>query len=272
LIWLSISLSQRPSQGWGRLLFNPCGVFTIDERNKIRDWILDAGLRDDRISGGAVTGSGALNAEDAWSDVDVAFGVKAEADANAILSDWTVRLQHEVGLLHHFDLQAGSAVYRVYLLPKGLELDVGLWPAAQFGAAGEKFRSVFGQTAEITSPSSVSLDHLIGLCWHHALHAHAAIARSKPWEAEYYVSALRDHALEIACLRYGLPAIYARGTDDLPREVTRPFETGLARSLETEELQRALEETTGAFLDEVSRSKPELSTALSSVIREILRQ
>ena len=76
-------------------------------------------------------------------------------------------------------------------------------------------------------------DQLVGLCWHHVLHADAAIARGRGWQAEFYISALRDHAMELACARLGLPAIYARGVDKLPTEILTTFEAALVRALST---------------------------------------
>src|SRR5439155_2330539 len=49
----------------------------------------------------------------------------------------------------------------------------------------------------------------------YALHARACIERGRVWQAEHYVGAVRDHALSLACLRQGLPAVQARGYDDL---------------------------------------------------------
>jgi hypothetical protein len=235
-------------------------LFTSEERSQVRDWMLHVAQQDSRITGGALTGSMANRTEDRWSDIDVAFGVAAGVELDVVLGDLTREVKRRFSPIHHFDLQSGVAIYRVFLLPKGLELDVGLWPASQFGSIGEKFRLVFGHSAEnAAAPASATPDHLIELCWHHTLHARAAIERAKPWEAEYYISALRDRSFEIACLRLGLPAIYARGTDKLPYAIKASCEEGLVRSFEANELRRALKSATKAFLHEVAETKPELT-------------
>jgi len=82
---------------------------------------------------------------------------------------------------------------------------------------------------------------VIGLSWHHTLHARVCIERDRPWQAEYWISGLRDHALTLACLRLGLPAAYAKGADAVPREVTAGLEAALVRSLAKDDLWRALE-------------------------------
>ncbi len=221
-----------------------------------------------RLTGGAITGSAATHTEDGWSDVDVAFGVSPDVKLDAVLADWTALVERELGLLHYFDLRAGPAIYRVFLLPNGLELDIGLWPAAQFGPTGEKFNLIFGKSGDNVARPSVSQDHLIGLCWHHALHADTSIERAKFWEAEYYISALRDHTLELACLRLKLPAAYARGLDKLPDSIKAQNVRSLVRSLEIGELRRALKCATNAFLDEAALDKPELAESLRRVVEQ----
>ncbi len=58
---------------------------------------------------------------------------------------------------------------------------------------------------------------------HHAVRARYAIERGRLWQAEYWTSAVRDHALMLACKRLGLEAGLGRGFDALPSSyVTRP--------------------------------------------------
>ena len=54
------------------------GVFTVDERNRIRDRILEIANSDERIVAGAVVGSLATGEGDRWSDLDLTFGVIPE--------------------------------------------------------------------------------------------------------------------------------------------------------------------------------------------------
>jgi len=242
-------------------------MFTPQSRELVRERLFGIARGDARITSGAVTGSMANESEDDRSDVDLAFGVAAGVDPEAVLRDWTNRVTDELGAVHHFDLRAGCAIYRVFLLADGLEVDIGLWPAGEFGATGPKFRLVFGESIQRPPAAPPSVEHLIGLCWHHVLHARAAIERSKLWEAEYYISALRDHLLELACIRRGLPAVHARGVDDLPKEITAPYERALVRSLDPAELRRALNEAAKAFMRELDETRPDLAVRVGPVVR-----
>ena len=86
-------------------------------------------------------------------------------------------------------------------------------PAARFRPAGPRFRLLFGETrgAAETPEPPVAGGELFGWGVVYALHARACIERGRLWQAEHYVGAVRDHALSLACLREGRPAVQARG-------------------------------------------------------------
>jgi hypothetical protein len=110
---------------------------------------------------------------------------------------------------------------------------------------------------------------LIGLAWHHVLHARSWIERRRPWQAEYCISGIRDQTLALACLRLGEPAAYAKGADALPAAVTARLEDALVRSLAPEELGRALRAAATGLLAELSRTDPVQAGRLERPIAEL---
>ena len=67
------------------------------------------------------------------------------------------------------------------------------------------------------NPKPPAADDLFGWGVIYALHARICIERGRVWQAEHYVGAVRDHALSLACLREGVPAVQAtRGSECLP--------------------------------------------------------
>ena len=92
-------------------------MFTTDQRARVRERVLELARADARISGGAITGSAAVEGEDRWSDIDLSFGVIDDVEPEAVLDDWTEKLGGELGVLHHWDLRSGPTIYRVFLLP-----------------------------------------------------------------------------------------------------------------------------------------------------------
>jgi hypothetical protein len=244
-------------------------VFTSDDRDAVRRQLLGLAEDDPRITGAAVTGSAADGREDRWSDIDLFFGVADHVALDAVVSDWSGYLYGELGALHHFELKVPAGVYRAFLLPSCLEVDLGFAPADQFGPVGPHFRAVFGEAVRTPPATGPDPGHLIGLAWHHVLHARSCIERHRPWQAEYWISGIRDQTLALACLRLGQPAHYAKGADALPVAVTGDLEDALVRSLAPKELRRALRVTATRLLLELSATDPVQARRLKGPIREL---
>src|SRR5947209_2935974 len=123
-------------------------MFTAEERNDVRDRLLRLARDDGRVTGAAITGSGGGGTEDRWSDIDLFFGVADGIELQTVRDDWTGILYRDHEALHHFDVHADPAIYRAFLLPNCLEVDLGFTPAADFGARRPSFRLVFCQPVE----------------------------------------------------------------------------------------------------------------------------
>jgi hypothetical protein len=215
-------------------------MFSMSDRDRIRDRVLQLAASDARVVAGAVVGSLALSEGDRWSDLDLTFAVADNLPMLEVLEDWTRRLVVEFGAAHLFDLPSGASIYRVFLLPGCLQFDLSFTPASKFGANGPKFRMLFGNSVEKPYAQPPSAHELFGYAVHHALRARFCIERGRYWQAEYWVSGTRDYALSLACRRRGLPANEGRGYDELPAGVRNAFTSALATSLERDELLRAL--------------------------------
>src|SRR5437867_9324612 len=124
-------------------------MFTAQDRERIRSELLEAARVDERLTGGAVTGSAVAGQEDAWSDIDLGFGVGDAAQMREVLSDWTSRMYDRYQALHHFDVTVGTWVYRVFLLSSTLQVDLAFVPAEDFGARAPTLRLVFGRAAQL---------------------------------------------------------------------------------------------------------------------------
>ena len=242
--------------------------FTVEQRDRARDRILELARADRRVVAGAMVGSLAAGPGDAWSDLDLTFGLADGVSPAAILAEWTPVLERELSAAHLFDVPFQSSLYRVYLLPGHLQVDVSFTPAADFGALTPKFKLLFGEAVTRTHVTPPAARHLFGEAVHHAVRARVCIERGRRWEAEHWIGELRDHALALACLRRGLEARHARGFDALPAEVDEPMRQALVRSLDREELLRALGVAIAELLRE-SGDAGELATQLAAPLREL---
>jgi hypothetical protein len=228
-------------------------VFTVVQRDALRERLLRLAEEDERVVAGAAVGSLAVDDGDRFSDLDLTFGIAGQVPVGDVLNDWTRTLVDELDAVHLAELERGPTTYRVFLLPEALQVDLSMTPAAQFRPAGPRFRLLFGETAEgdaeapkpsvageLFIPTPAAAADLFGWGVIYALHARACIERGRVWQAEHYVGAVRDHALSLACLRQGLPAVQARGYDDLSADTLARFDDAHVGAVERDALRRAL--------------------------------
>ncbi len=217
-------------------------MFSVEERDALRERVLRLAEEDARVVAGAAVGSLAVDGGDRFSDLDLTFGIVEDVPVASVLDEWTRTLVSELDAVHLTDLERGPTTYRVFLLPDALQFDLSMTPATQFRPAGPRFRLLFGETAagdaEFSKPPVA--EDLFGWGVIYALHARACIERGRVWQAEHYVGAARDHALSLACLREGKRAVQARGYDDLSAETLALFEDAHVGALTPDALRTAL--------------------------------
>jgi hypothetical protein len=241
-------------------------MFTIEQRDALRDRVRRLAQEDERVVAGAAVGSLALGGGDRFSDLDLTFGVADHVRVADTLDDWTRTLGDESGAIHLADLERGTTIYRVFLLPNALQFDLSMTPAAQFRPAGPRFRLLFGEIAAdeaeastpvggLFIPTPIVAGDLFGWGVIYALHARACIERGRLWQAEHYIGAARDHALSLACLREGLPAMQARGYDDLPAETLAQFADAHVGATEPGALRAALAAAVRALMHEGAEAR-----------------
>lgn len=244
-------------------------MFAPEERAQLRSDLLEFAAGDGRISGAAITGSAATDGEDRWSDIDLAFGVADAAQLPNVLSDWTDRMYDRHSALHHVDVKSGAWIYRVFLLPSTLQVDLAFVPGTEFRALAPSFRLVSGKVNEPRHSTPPQPSDIIGLGWLYALHARSCIARRKLWQAEFMISGIRDHALALACIRHGLSVAHGRGIDQLPNSVTVQFESSLVRELDTAELLRAFAVAMSGLFREIRIVDAELAGRLQQTLTHL---
>jgi hypothetical protein len=254
-------------------------VFTVEQRDALRERVVRLAREDKRVVAGALVGSLAVeDGGDRYSDLDLTFAVGGDASVAAVLEDWTQILAGELHAVTLVDLERGPTTYRVFLLPDALQFDLSMTSADQFRPAGPRFRLLFGETApgEALAPRTagslfiatpVVAADIFGWGVIYALHARACIERRRLWQAEHYVSAVRDHGLSLACLREGVTAVQARGYDDLSVATLAHFEGTLAGALQPAALRAVLAASVAALLDEGA----EAGLPQANAVREVLR-
>jgi hypothetical protein len=245
-------------------------MFTVKDRERVRERVFEMAAEDARVVASAVVGSLAVSEGDRWSDLDLTFAVADNVELRDVLADWTGTLVQEFDAAHLFDLSAGASVYRVFLLPGCLQFDLSFTPASQFGANGPKFKLLSGAAVEKPQIQPTPAQELFGYAVHHAVRARICVERGRYWQAEYWISGVRDYALSLACRRRGLSPFYGRGFDDLSPDVLDRFVKALPISIQRDALLAALRVAIDGLLQEASNLQESL-TKVEPRLREIMQ-
>jgi predicted nucleotidyltransferase len=242
-------------------------MFTSEHRQAVSDRILEIARADERVVAAALVGS-LVHGGDRWSDLDLTFGVAEGVAIEEVLSDWTRRLTDELDATLLFDLPSGNLLYRVFMLPDALQVDVSFSAARDFGAGSPRFRLLFGNTVDRPPSRPPAAAELFGWAVVYVRDARACIERGRLWQAEHAISAVRDHALALACLRHGLPARFGRGYDDLPPELLQGAGAALAGAIDDGVLRGALSASVELLLRE-SAEVAETAARVAPSLREL---
>ena len=105
-------------------------MFTVQQRDALRDRLLRLAQADARVVAGAAVGSLALGGGDRFSDLDLTFAVADPVPLADVFTDWTRTLVDEDAAVPLADLVRGPTTYRVFLLPDALQCDLSLTPAS----------------------------------------------------------------------------------------------------------------------------------------------
>src|SRR2546428_13584567 len=79
-------------------------MFTVVERDRVRNRLVQMSRADPRLAAGALVGSTAGGGGDRRSELDLPLGLADGTAVDNILADWTARLPNEFQLVHLFGL------------------------------------------------------------------------------------------------------------------------------------------------------------------------
>ncbi len=253
-------------------------MFNVEFREEVREKIISKAKGDNRIISAAVIGSYARGEVDRWSDIDLTFGVNELFTIKELLDSWTDYVLNEFEGVMLFDVKSGSTIYRVFILPGCLQLDLSFSPASEFGATGPHFNLLYTKQYEKPQPrpqphekpqlSLQSTKELFGYIIHHILRARFCMERNRLWQAEFWIGEARNYALKIACQSRGLSSDYGRGFDDLPHDTHNLFKDSFVRQLSNIEILRAIKIIIGgipSISEEVNRYSVKLRDTLNEL-------
>src|SRR5438128_2366809 len=87
-------------------------MFTVEQRDALRDHLLRLAEEDEHVVAGAAVGSLAVDGGDRFSDLDLTFGIADHVSVADVLDDWTRTLVDELDAVHLADLQRGPTTFQ----------------------------------------------------------------------------------------------------------------------------------------------------------------
>ncbi|MDZ4709058.1 MAG: nucleotidyltransferase domain-containing protein [Saprospiraceae bacterium] len=249
-------------------------MFTASYREEVREKMLSQAKKDHRIVSAAVIGSYAQGTVDRWSDIDLTFGVDESFAIAGLLDSWTDYMTQELSASLLFDVKYGGTVYRVFILPGCLQVDLSFSPAKEFGPIGPHFKLLYGkQNDKRWNQTSPSTKEIFGYLVHHLLHARIGAERNKLWQAEFWLNEAKNHALKLACISHGLQSDYGRGLDELPEEVLTAFENAMVTKRNKDEIRRVIKVIVEGLKDisnEINQATLNFSATLNELTQDNL--
>lgn len=248
-------------------------MFTVSYRDEVREKIINKAKTDVRIVSAATIGSYAGGNVDKWSDIDLTFGVNESYTITDLLVSWTDYILQEFSGVDLFDVKSGNTIYRVFVLPGCLQLDLSFSPAKEFGSIGQHFILHYGKQYEKSQPKpqpkSQLTDKIFGLMIHHVLRARFCAERNRLWQAEFWINEARNYALKLACISEGLNPDYGRGFDDLPNNILSLFNNSFVSELSKDEILRVIKNIIES-LPNISNKVNQLTKKVSDTLKELL--
>lgn len=244
-------------------------VFAPEQRELIRSELIARAEADPAIVAAAVVGASATGA-DRWSDLDLTFAVARSASISNVMQAWTNYVIATYAAAHLFDIAAGSTIYRVFLFPGALQVDLSFGPEGEWGSRGPRFHLLFGEADDLPTGEPSPVAHLLGYAAHHLVRVRVCIERGRFWQAEHWLHEARDVAMTLACRRHGLDEAYTRGFDQLPETIQDRYREMVIATLDRDALERVLPLVTGALLEEAQALVPGITDPIRPVLQPIL--
>jgi predicted nucleotidyltransferase len=239
-------------------------MFEPEERQSILERVLERLQDDARIAGVVLVGSGAVGFEDRFSDIDLSVVVREEEQTQRVYRDWKGKIMEILPVAHCFETTYGPNTFLYgFLLENFLEIDMGFLHLGNLIAKRRRWEVIFDRSGRIkdimeeswasrTKPEGrETYIRKVNPIWYYITHVMIFIHRGQRWRALHFLEEIRNRAILLACLRYGLDEGDFRQVDRLPGYFLAGLESTLAKGTGKGELVRALRETTDCFFRQV---------------------
>ena len=244
-------------------------VFTVDERDRVRHLVLEMASDDPRVVAGAVLGSPRARRGRPWSDLDLMFGVDDEVAVTEVLEEWSGAIVRDLAGVHISTFPAdrssiGSSCSRAVWSSTSRSCRLRSSARAGPSSGCSSARPSTCQTNHRPPRTSSSGTPSTTPCMHGSRSSEVGIGRPSTGSVR---SATARSSSRVA----GEDSTAGTGREifhRLPPAVLVPVNDALVRSLDPEELRRALASAVAALLRE-SAEAGSMAEQLEDELREL---
>ncbi len=236
-------------------------MFSVSFRDEVREKIIEKAKSDQRIVSAAAIGSYAGGVVDRWADIDLSFGIDESYAIGELIDVFTDYIENELKGEVLFNVTQGNTIYRVFLLPGCLQVDLSFTPDNEFGPKGPHFKLLFGhqhekQKKKIPDP----IHEPFGLMVHHLLRTKVCAERNQLQRADIWLGKAKNYVLEL--LLNNSNEGEEDSKSDLKKELSITIRNPLSAELDKEEILSALT----FFIEQMPQLHPKANPSQQRII------
>lgn len=211
-------------------------LFSSQERENIKNIIIEELKKIDNVISIILVGSGSVGFTDDLSDLDFSIVINNVCDISAIMKQVKDLICSRWEFLDVLEMQ--NRGLQVFIINNYLEVDIGYVPFENVSAVRDKWLVVYDKTDKIESimkqtweinknnhgkKEKVDVEQVYASAnksiWHYLMHAIVAIKREKYWRAVGEMDLARNMLIELLGLKYSLETKRFRNVDMFPDEI-----------------------------------------------------
>lgn len=209
--------------------------FTEEYRNSVLEQIIGyLKSRDDMLSI-IIVGSGANGFRDIYSDIDLTVVIDDKTDIDTFLLDYQSYLDEKFKVMINHRVSDRSLA--IAMFENFLEIDISAVYLNQLAAIKNNWNVVFDKTEQaenimqetlksrISADLSESIDNEFKAAvwgfWHYIIYSAIAIKRNDLWRANWEMEYLRNNAIHLLGLKYGVETKRNRDVKLFPTKILK---------------------------------------------------
>lgn len=209
--------------------------FTEEYRSGALEQIIDFLKSHNDVLSVIIVGSGAKGFRDIYSDIDLTVVINDKTNIDTFILEYQLYLNNKFNVM--INHRVGERPLAIAVLDNFLEIDISAVYLNQLSAVRNSWNVIFDKTEQAekimqeTLQSRISADlseHIDNEFhnaawgfWHYIIYSAIAIKRNDLWRANWEMEYLRNNAIQLLGLKYGIETKRNRDVKLFPAEILK---------------------------------------------------